>query len=227
MSAATVRLTDQQKRERIARRIAQELRDGYYVNLGIGIPTMVSNYVPSHIDVTLQSENGMLGVGPYPVEGCEDPDIINAGKETVTELPGTSYFSSADSFAMIRGRHIDLSVLGAMEVDQNGDLANWMIPGKMVKGMGGAMDLVASGRRVIIAMEHTTKTGAPKILPKCTLPLTGIKVVDTIVTEMAVIKVTPEGLVLEEIAPDTTVDDVQKATAVKLIVKEPLKTMQL
>jgi len=226
MSAA-VRLTDQQKRERIARRIAQELRDGYYVNLGIGIPTMVSNYVPSDIDVTLQSENGMLGVGPYPVEGCEDPDIINAGKETVTELPGTSYFSSADSFAMIRGRHIDLSVLGAMEVDQNGDLANWMIPGKMVKGMGGAMDLVASGRRVIIAMEHTTKTGAPKILPKCTLPLTGIKVVDTIVTEMAVIKVTPEGLVLEEIAPDTTVDDVQKATAVKLIVKEPLKTMQL
>ena len=227
MSAATVRLTDQQKRERIARRIAQELRDGYYVNLGIGIPTMVSNYVPSHIDVTLQSENGMLGVGPYPVEGCEDPDIINAGKETVTELPGTSYFSSADSFAMIRGRHIDLSVLGAMEVDQNGDLANWMIPGKKVKGMGGAMDLVASGRRVIIAMEHTTKTGAPKILPKCTLPLTGIKVVDTIVTELAVIKVTPEGLVLEEIAPDTTVDDVQKATAVKLIVKEPLKTMQL
>jgi len=225
--SATVRLTDQQKRERIARRIAQELRDGYYVNLGIGIPTMVSNYVPSDIDVTLQSENGMLGVGPYPVEGCEDPDIINAGKETVTELPGTSYFSSADSFAMIRGRHIDLSVLGAMEVDQNGDLANWMIPGKMVKGMGGAMDLVASGRRVIIAMEHTTKTGAPKILPKCTLPLTGIKVVDTIVTEMAVIKVTPEGLVLEEIAPDTTVDDVQKATAVKLIVKEPLKTMQL
>ena len=212
-------------REQIAQRIAQEVQDGYTVNLGIGIPTLVANYIQPTKSVMLQSENGLLGMGPFPVEGSEDADLINAGKQTITALKGSSFFSSADSFAMIRGGHIDLTVLGAMEVDEEGSIANWMVPGKMIKGMGGAMDLVAGAKNVIVAMQHTDKEGNSKLRTKCTLPLTGVKCIKKIVSDFGVIEVTPKGFVLLEYAPDMTAEQVVKATEGKISIHPECKKM--
>ena len=211
----------------IAKRIAQEVKDGYYVNLGIGIPTMVANFVRNDIEVEFQSENGILGMGPFPYEGEEDADLINAGKQTITALPGASFFDSTMSFGMIRGKHVDLTILGAMEVAQNGDIANWKIPGKMVKGMGGAMDLVASAENIIVAMMHTNRKGESKLLPHCTLPLTGVGCVKKVVTDLAVMDLVPEGFLLREYAPGVSIEEIQKKTAGNIIISADVNVMPL